>query len=716
MKMTTDKRDVSAFGTSGTKAFTIAGSAKAFKILSDGLYSDKITAVIRELSCNAYDSHVEAGKADVPFEVHLPNRLEPWFAVTDFGIGLCHDDIVNLYSTYFESTKTDSNDVTGCLGLGSKSPFAYVDAFTVEGRWNGKLTTYSCFYDDDGIPTITVMGEAQDTDQPNGLTIKMPVKEGDFYEFGQKARKALNRFNPTPVVTGATDWEIDTVEYSMEGTDWKLHKMSGSYYRGNVYAIQGNVTYPISEDSIPGKTDAQRAVLSLPLDLFFDIGDLDITPSRESLGYNEATIANIKAKLDIVANELPPMFQDRFNECKTLWEARKLFRTMIRDLPSGVRSLLSDKDIGLKWKNQALDEEFSFKTEDFSAPIMMFERGRSRGNAVDPNYQGQFRFEASENVTFFYDDLGRGAHSRMVHFAETSESATKKNFLIKTNEKKALKTFSKLLGNVTLQPVSNLPKRPKAERAAAKVSSKVLEYIGKAYDRRDSWNPTEVNLKDGEGVYVTINRFKVFDGEREVSDFDDIVELAKTHDLLDLDDKPIYGIRSGDVAKLPDDTKWVELFSLIRDNISKVVAKEKIASILADYNEFRDFSFDLSSFASELMAETFEKGSAMADFIEAYTYMEKRHSDRATEIRNIANRVGYNIDTTSPKYDLSDLWEKVTETYPLISMLDSHAMRGGYYSYSEGNKDRRKKNFANLMAYIRMVDANEDATDDGEDS
>ena len=42
--------------------FKIAFNAKMAKILADGIYSDKITSIIRELSCNAVDSHVESGQ------------------------------------------------------------------------------------------------------------------------------------------------------------------------------------------------------------------------------------------------------------------------------------------------------------------------------------------------------------------------------------------------------------------------------------------------------------------------------------------------------------------------------------------------------------------------------------------------------------------------------------------------------------------------------
>ena len=55
--------------TSKASTFTIQANHKAFKILSDSLYKDKIKAVIRELSTNAIDAHVMAKNSD-PYEVH----------------------------------------------------------------------------------------------------------------------------------------------------------------------------------------------------------------------------------------------------------------------------------------------------------------------------------------------------------------------------------------------------------------------------------------------------------------------------------------------------------------------------------------------------------------------------------------------------------------------------------------------------------------------
>ena len=127
MKLADRTVEVHSAGVRSASQFNIAQTSKMFKILSDSLYSDKIMAVIRELSTNANDSHISAHNED-PFKVTLPTNANPSFTIRDFGTGLSQQDMENLYTTYGASSKNDSNDFTGCLGLGSKSPFAYITA------------------------------------------------------------------------------------------------------------------------------------------------------------------------------------------------------------------------------------------------------------------------------------------------------------------------------------------------------------------------------------------------------------------------------------------------------------------------------------------------------------------------------------------------------------------------------------------------------------
>lgn len=124
--------------------FRIEASSKAFEILANNLYKDKTLAVIRELCCNAYDAQVEAGNETTPFEVHLPTRFETYFSVRDFGNGLSSDQIEEIFTVFFASTKTGSSAFTGSFGLGAKTPFAIVNEFYVNSYQNKTLTKYVC--------------------------------------------------------------------------------------------------------------------------------------------------------------------------------------------------------------------------------------------------------------------------------------------------------------------------------------------------------------------------------------------------------------------------------------------------------------------------------------------------------------------------------------------------------------------------------------------
>ena len=97
--------------------FKIKTNSKAFKILSSNLYKYKTLAICRELICNAYDSHTQAGKKDVPVVVTAPTTINPNFSVEDFGVGLSKEEVEQIYTTYFESTKNSTNELVGGLGI-----------------------------------------------------------------------------------------------------------------------------------------------------------------------------------------------------------------------------------------------------------------------------------------------------------------------------------------------------------------------------------------------------------------------------------------------------------------------------------------------------------------------------------------------------------------------------------------------------------------------
>ena len=281
--------------------FRIRNSAKAFNILSSGLYANKIRAIVRELSCNAVDSHTAAGRQATPFDVHLPNTIDPTFSIRDYGTGLTHEQVQNIYTTYFESTKTESNAFIGALGLGSKSPFSYTDNFTVTAIKDGVRNVYSAFINGEGVPSIVLM-HGESTDQPNGVEIKFAVdSRSDFYKFEEEARHVYTYFALRPVVSGGdSDFRFRDVEYKEKNIIPGVHYTDGRSSR----AVMGNIAYPIDIPNAESALGELHKLLGCGLEMHFDIGELDFQASREGLSYIPQTINAIRSKLEALNAQL----------------------------------------------------------------------------------------------------------------------------------------------------------------------------------------------------------------------------------------------------------------------------------------------------------------------------------------------------------------------------------------------------------------------------
>jgi len=312
----------------GATAFTIQSNAKMFKILSNSLYSNKERAIIREVSCNAYDANVDAGNGDKPIEIHLPNDLEPYFSVKDSGPGLTPEQMVKIYTQYGNSTKTDRNDMIGALGLGSKSPFSYTTSFSVISIVDRTKSSYSCYMDDKGEPQLQPFSSEQ-TDEPNGVEIRFPVKSEDFNKFRQEAEVVFRPFEVKPEVSGNIDYKVKSFDILLKSKDKKDWELVNPISKGQrceqiMVAVQGNVEYPINIDKISEfLSDNAKTFIYEDFRLYFDIGDLDISASREGLGYDKITVKNITDKFEKMASEIIETQNKKINNFDTKYEAMR---------------------------------------------------------------------------------------------------------------------------------------------------------------------------------------------------------------------------------------------------------------------------------------------------------------------------------------------------------------------------------------------------------
>jgi|SRR5690554_3873473 len=340
----------------GAQKFKMNASAKAFQILSSGIYERKIEAIVRELSCNAYDSHVMAGKAEVPFRIQLPTwKNDNVFAIEDFGVGLSEEEVYNVYTTYFESTKTDSNDVIGALGLGSKTPFSYTDSFTVKARKNGKECVFSAQISAAGEPEVIKMYERPWTGE-NGVEVSVEVADKDVNEFFQCAEKVLSWFEVKPECNRSLSYDFDSeIIENVRKYGYHLKQKEG-WYNVNCKAVMGNVAYDLELDDLVKNSQSHAddvffeeedyrenvnkfisVLKNIRADLFFTIaiGEADVAASRETLSLDDRTKYNLRQRLYTIYKNFRETTVKKIENMSSIFEvANKLTpyeRSLVRD-------------------------------------------------------------------------------------------------------------------------------------------------------------------------------------------------------------------------------------------------------------------------------------------------------------------------------------------------------------------------------------------------
>jgi hypothetical protein len=284
------------------EGFAIAASAKMFSILSDKLYTKKELAIVRELICNAWDAHVAAGTTATPIEIHMPNALEPYFSITDYGTGLSPENISRLYTTYGASSKTGTNDQIGGFGLGSKSPFAYTDQFSIISRINGRTYNFQAFIGQNGAPGCAKVSEEETPDAPNGMTVTVPVANNALSNWVSALRTLYQYIPVKPTITGL-DPALRT--FVDAGTDSYIHKLDvtdiphviacafnskkavfdDNRGHNSVVIVQGMTPYRVFAHGIKSNDENIQRVMSSGVNvvLWVDIGTFTVTASREAI-------------------------------------------------------------------------------------------------------------------------------------------------------------------------------------------------------------------------------------------------------------------------------------------------------------------------------------------------------------------------------------------------------------------------------------------------
>lgn len=304
-------------------------------ILSTNLYSNPVSSFIREIVSNAWDSHVEAGVDEpVILEIGEDTKGNYYCRIQDFGVGLSEERFNDIYKNIGSSTKRSTNEQIGGFGIGRFSALAVSDMVNIVSVYNGKMYKYLMYKD--GMKIIIDKLFEDITDERNGVEIRVPIENDNMlYQFSDAIQNQLVYFENVYFLNNVKD-KLDTLEEKFNNYKIKNYKhfKINNMFVTDVDLILGKVRYPLRFDNL-NKTYSYYQQ-KLPISITFDIGELEVSPTREEILYSKANIKTIEDKLELAFNEVKEIIKENstknFNKfSEYLAQIRESFRIRLLD-------------------------------------------------------------------------------------------------------------------------------------------------------------------------------------------------------------------------------------------------------------------------------------------------------------------------------------------------------------------------------------------------
>lgn len=298
-----------------TEAMGVSDDPMLMSMLSTGLYKRPLRTMIQEIMFNAWDAHRMAGIQDTtPIDIWINDTSG--LIVRDYGPGIPDSEIHPIYCIYGNSTKRKNDNQTGGFGLGSKSPFAYTESFTVTSHHGGKKNMYliSRANDDNGgKPGRTTILKGIDTEE-KGLMVVVPLKDQkDMLRTYEHIKDVLFlsgiKANIYFEQNGETHHDLIEAESVDEGSFFvDDDQTANSWFR--LWAVYGGVRYEIEHDD---KFDEEWEFLHSmagrigQIYIGFPPNSLTPLPNREGLNMSEKTVENIRVRMENMVDSFKEM-------------------------------------------------------------------------------------------------------------------------------------------------------------------------------------------------------------------------------------------------------------------------------------------------------------------------------------------------------------------------------------------------------------------------
>jgi len=405
MKLNTEFSDVSTNNTDiQSMDFGIGDVSTIIDILRNRLYSNPIRTLTQEYLCNGRDSHREAGRENVPIKVTLPTKLESTLKIRDYGVGLSPDRVKDVFVNYGSSTKRKDNVQTGGFGIGAKSAWAYTDSFVVVSYYEGTARTYAAHTGRNSNGTLELINE-ENTSEPNGVEIQIPVKESDIEFFVNAVYRCTFFWDVKPDLRGITEVEIPKDYTNLESNivsreqNWlllnktELVKRLFDAHNAEIFVLIDKIPYSINKflrecpevEKLRSSTSASNSLNFIEV----NNGVLEVSATRESISDKDSS----KIKVNQLCKEVNEVLADFVNG---------LFKKEPDSISDFVKNINKCKEVF------HLNQVVGFKNENFSRnnEECMFTKNGVKYNVKN----GVLTSTSFSNVSQFYLEKQKSRH------------------------------------------------------------------------------------------------------------------------------------------------------------------------------------------------------------------------------------------------------------------------------------------------------------------
>jgi Histidine kinase-, DNA gyrase B-, and HSP90-like ATPase len=680
MKLNEVRPNVETSGDWEEEFFSIKDQGMIFDILRSKMYSNPILAICREISCNARDAHREVGKSQVPIQITLPNHLEKYYKIKDFGPGISPDRMVNIFIKYTASTKRDDNLQTGGFGLGAKTPFAYSESFSIITVHNGIRYQYACIIDATKIGKM-MKGSETPTTEPNGTEIIIPVKEQDFKFFADWTEQATRHWDVRPVIKGGSI-TYQTSKKILEGKDWAI-VASRDYNRSAKMIIDG-IEYPLQLDSLKKYADA-KLIDSARGDflMYFGVGELTLSASREQIYLDKQTQDKIRHRMDIILAEIQKNVNDKIDAFPDLWQANVYYR---KELSLAFHTLTF---LGkLKWKGIELHSEYI----DINCPSFTFSKGRyAHRKNHDPNKitrSGGRSLSFDETSVLYVNDLPlKEPTPRHVKKACEDNPKLANLQLICPNDKVSIADLNKSIHLDKMQPVLLSTITKASSRNYTPATSRLLVFRFDSPSRNFRQVPYASLEEDanGEKVLCYLSKDANFTNRQVKLKNKKNLSVNSLYSLLEKNpNTSVYGIDENTPAERVEEdfSEFIDIEDFLDE---KVLSNKKINYVEIKYTTTHSYKVD-----DRLLAQQTKLGLLVKDpnslclkVLELYNKI-KDSSRGDLGLLEIYESVNGVIDDkqikewikNNPQWNVDEFEKKYLAKYPLLNAINT-------YNYSQ---------------------------------